>query len=75
MAEGVTQVQQIPLAPVEFIRHHDIPLVTDTGGNDPLPVEAQTVPDQLLKEISPEYSLGRLMLKLKHQYFGHHAKN
>ena len=24
-----------------------------------------------LKEISPEYSLGRLMLKLKPQYFGH----
>ena len=25
----------------------------------------------ILKEISPEYSLGRLMLKLKFQYFGH----
>ena len=25
----------------------------------------------ILKEISPEYSLGRLMLKLKPQYFGH----
>ena len=25
----------------------------------------------ILKEISPEYSLGRLMLKLKRQYFGH----
>ena len=25
----------------------------------------------ILKEISPEYSLGRLMLKLKLQYFGH----
>ena len=24
-----------------------------------------------LKEISPDYSLKRLMLKLKHQYFGH----
>ena len=24
-----------------------------------------------LKEISPEYSLGELMLKLKPQYFGH----
>ena len=24
-----------------------------------------------LKEISPEYSLEGLMLKLKHQYFGH----
>ena len=25
----------------------------------------------ILKEISPEYSLGGLMLKLKRQYFGH----
>ena len=25
----------------------------------------------ILKEISPEYSLGGLMLKLKLQYFGH----
>ena len=25
----------------------------------------------ILKEISPEYSLERLMLKLKYQYFGH----
>ena len=25
----------------------------------------------ILKEISPEYSLEGLMLKLKHQYFGH----
>ena len=25
----------------------------------------------ILKEISPEYSLERLMLKLKFQYFGH----
>ena len=27
--------------------------------------------DQILKEISPEYSLKGLMLKLKLQYFGH----
>ena len=26
---------------------------------------------EILKEISPEYSLERLMLKLKLQYFGH----
>ena len=25
----------------------------------------------MLKEINPEYSLEGLMLKLKHQYFGH----
>ena len=30
------------------------------------------IPNQsILKEISPEYSLEGLMLKLKHQYFGH----
>ena len=29
----------------------------------------------ILKEISPEYSLEGLMLKLKLQYFGHFAKN
>ena len=28
-------------------------------------------PQHFLKEINPEYSLGRLMLKLKLQYFGH----
>ena len=27
--------------------------------------------DNFLKEISPEYSLGGLMLKLKFQYFGY----
>ena len=27
--------------------------------------------ESILKEISPEYSLEGLMLKLKHQYFGH----
>ena len=27
--------------------------------------------ESILKEISPEYSLDRLMLKLKLQYFGH----
>ena len=29
----------------------------------------------ILKEISPEYSLKGLMLKLKFQYFGHLMKN
>ena len=33
------------------------------------------IPNQsILKEISPEYSLERLMLKLKLQYFGHLSK-
>ena len=33
--------------------------------------EIQPVLKEILKEISPEYSLEGLMLKLKHQYFGH----
>ena len=35
------------------------------------PWTARTSSQSILKEISPEYSLERLMLKLKHQYFGH----
>ena len=35
----------------------------------PWPVKRSN--QSILKEISPEYSLGRLMLKLKLQYFGH----
>ena len=33
--------------------------------------EIQPVNQSILKEISPEYSLEGLMLKLKFQYFGH----
>ena len=36
-----------------------------------VPWTAQTSNQSNLKEISPEYSLKRLMLKLKLQYFGH----
>ena len=36
-----------------------------------VPWTAQTSNQSNLKEISPEYSLERLMLKLKLQYFGH----
>ena len=35
------------------------------------PLEARRSNQSILKEISPEYSLGGLMLKLKLQYFGH----
>ena len=35
------------------------------------PWTARRSNQSILKEISPEYSLGRLMLKLKLQYFGH----
>ena len=36
-----------------------------------LPWTARKSNQSILKEISPEYSLERLMLKLKLQYFGH----
>ena len=36
-----------------------------------LPWTARRSNQSILKEISPEYSLERLMLKLKFQYFGH----
>ena len=36
-----------------------------------LPWTARRLNQSILKEISPEYSLGGLMLKLKLQYFGH----
>ena len=35
------------------------------------PLDARRSNQSILKEISPEYSLGRLMLNLKLQYFGH----
>ena len=36
-----------------------------------VPWNARRSNQSILKEISPEYSLGRLMVKLKLQYFGH----
>ena len=36
-----------------------------------VPWIARRLNQSILKEISPEYSLEGLMLKLKHQYFGH----
>ena len=35
------------------------------------PLDTRRSNQSILKEISPEYSLERLMLKLKLQYFGH----
>ena len=35
------------------------------------PLDCKEIKESILKGISPEYSLERLMLKLKHQYFGH----
>ena len=36
-----------------------------------VPWTARRLNQSILKEISPEYSLEGLVLKLKHQYFGH----
>ena len=36
-----------------------------------VPWTARRSNQSMLKEISPEYSLEGLMMKLKHQYFGH----
>ena len=36
-----------------------------------VPWTARRLNQSIIKEISPEYSLEGLMLKLKHQYFGH----
>ena len=36
-----------------------------------VPGTARRSNQSILKEVSPEYSLEGLMLKLKHQYFGH----
>ena len=36
-----------------------------------IPWTAKTSNQSILKEINPEYSLERLILKLKFQYFGH----
>ena len=35
------------------------------------PLDCKEIQQSILKEISPEYSLEGLMLKLKLQYFGH----
>ena len=35
------------------------------------PLDGKEINQSILKEISPEYSLEGLMLKLKFQYFGH----
>ena len=35
------------------------------------PLDSREINQSILREINPEYSLERLMLKLKLQYFGH----
>ena len=41
------------------------------GEDSRVPWTARRSNQSILKDISPEYSLEGLMLKLKHQYFGH----
>ena len=41
------------------------------GENSSVPSTARRSNQSILKEISPEYSLEGLLLKLKPQYFGH----
>ena len=43
----------------------------DIGEDSRVPWTARRSNQSILKEISPEYSLEGLMLKLKLQYFGH----
>ena len=43
----------------------------DVGEDSGVPRTARRSNQSILKEISPEYSLEGLMLKLKLQYFGH----
>ena len=43
----------------------------DVGGLLRVPWTSRKSNQSILKEISPEYSMERLMLKLKLQYFGH----
>ena len=43
----------------------------DVGEDSRVPWTARRSNQSILKEISPEYSLKGLMLKLKLQYFGH----
>ena len=35
------------------------------------PLDSKEINQSVLKEINPDYSMERLMLKLKLQYFGH----
>ena len=50
----------------------ELPLLnSDVGEDSRVPWTTRRSNQSILKEISPEYSLERLMLKLKFHYFGH----
>ena len=48
-----------------------MPLNCGAGEDSRIPWTARRSNQSVLKEVNPEYSLEGLMLKLKHQYFGH----
>ena len=49
-------------------------LKSGAGELSRIPWTARKSNQSILKETNPEYSLERLLLKLKHQYFGHMLK-
>ena len=53
------------------LRAEELMLLNCGVGEDSSPWTARRSNQSILKEISPEYSLERLMLKLKLQHFGH----
>ena len=56
----------------DFTEHEELMLLNCGVGEDSrVPWTARRANQSILKEISPEYSLEGLMLKLKLQYFGH----
>ena len=55
-----------PLASVNIIKGACWHILRRQG-----PLDARRSSQSILKEVSPEYSLEGLMLKLKLQYFGH----
>ena len=67
--------QQQPLAPICLLREYRWIWVSLScflkSSPSPVPWTARRSNKSILKEISPEYSLERLMLKVKLQYFGH----
>ena len=54
------------------LRAEELMLLNCGAGEDSrVPWTARRSNQSILKEISPEYSLEGLMLKLEHEYFGH----
>ena len=56
---------------IKKAEHRRIDVLNCGVGEDSVPWTARKSKQSILKEISPDYSLEGLMLKLKLQYFGH----